>query len=212
MEEKMTLAEMATKYMLQQMDPRLRWFTAGAAFGHVCVRGWTVRPTFFPDMNDWNFGEAQGGSCTTFTSLNHLLTLEEYEDENGIDYSRCIVLTATSTQELVAIKRIDELLKMVTAIGTITKIEIEEDRQGFIEGLLEGRKIISMTTLPVLHRYDYLARARADEKLILEEIREGRRRESEYRHAARLRGLHEALCIFEAALPFEWVRQSREER
>ena len=212
MQEKMTLAEMATRYMLQQMDPRLRWFTAGAAFGHVCVRGWTVRPTFFPDIDDWNFGEARGGSCTTFTSLTHLLTLEEYEDENGIDYSRCIVETTTSTQELVAIKRIDELLKVAMDIGTISKIEIEEDRQGFIEGLLEGRKIISRTTLCVLHRADYLARACVDEKRIVDEIREGRRRESEYRHAARLRGLHESRRIFNTALPFEWNRQSWEER
>lgn len=206
MEEKMTLAEMATRYMLQQMDPRLRWFTAGAAFGHVCVRGWTVRPTFFPDMDDWNFGEAQGGSCTTFTSLNHLLTLEEYEDEDGIDYSRCIVETATSTQELVAIKRIDELLNTMMDIGTTSEIEVEEWRQGFIEGLVEGRKIISMTTLGVFYRHDYLEKSCVEEKLILKEIQEGRRRESEYRQDARLRGLHQALRIFNAALPFEWSR------
>ena len=212
MEEKMTLAEMAIRYKLQQMDPRLRWFTAGAAFGHVCVRGWTVRPTFYSDMNDWNFGEAQGGSCTTFTSLNHLLTLDEYEDENAIDYSRCIVETDHSTEQLVAVKRIDNLLEVMTNIGRIQEIEVEEERQGYIEGLIDGRKIISKTTTDIFRRYQRLADECAVEKLIVEEIREGRGLGNEHCHLGRLEGLKEALRIFEVALPFDWARKSREEK
>ena len=89
----MTLHELAIKYKQKEDDPKLRYFTAGKAYSEICVRGWTVKPRFYPELNDWNFDDVPGGgSSTAFHSLDHLLDLSEYKDTSGlIDFSKCIV-------------------------------------------------------------------------------------------------------------------------
>lgn len=99
----MTLHELAIKYKRKEDDPKLRYFTAGKPYSGICVRGWTVKPTFYPGLNDWNFDDVHGGSITAFHSLNHLLDLSEYKDSSGnIDFSKCIVEVREMTFNKVA--------------------------------------------------------------------------------------------------------------